>query len=70
MIAFLLAAALARPAAAARVPAPRLTAIHAAVEEAIAHGDLPGAVVLVGMRDRVVYRKAFGTAPCCRAGSA
>jgi len=60
VIAFLLAAALARPAAAARVPAPRLTAIDAAVEEAIARGDLPGAVVLVGMRDRVIYRKAFG----------
>jgi uncharacterized protein YbbC (DUF1343 family)/CubicO group peptidase (beta-lactamase class C family) len=38
----------------------QLRGIDAAVEESIAHGDLPGAVVLVGMRDRVVYRKAFG----------
>ena len=60
MIALLLAAALARPAAPAQVSAPRLAAIDTAVEESIAHGDLPGAVVIVGIRDRVVYRKAFG----------
>ena len=60
MIALLLAAALARPAV-SRPPAPRLAAIDAAVGESISRGELPGAVVLVGMRDRVVYRKAFGS---------
>jgi uncharacterized protein YbbC (DUF1343 family) len=40
--------------------AARLASIDAVVGEAIARGDLPGAVVLVGRRDRVVFRKAFG----------
>ena len=38
----------------------RLARIDAAVESAIAAKELPGAVVLVGHRGRVVYRKAFG----------
>ena len=40
--------------------AARLSRIDAVVEEAIAHGDLPGAVVLVGRGDRIVFRKAYG----------
>jgi uncharacterized protein YbbC (DUF1343 family) len=60
VIALVLAAALARPVAPARVAPPRLAAIDVAVEESIARGDLPGAVVVAGIRDRVVYRKAFG----------
>jgi uncharacterized protein YbbC (DUF1343 family) len=32
-----------------------------AVREAVASGDTPGAVVLVGQGDRVLYRKAFGS---------
>lgn len=40
--------------------AARLSRIDAAVESAIAAKELPGAVVLVGHRGRVVYRKAFG----------
>jgi uncharacterized protein YbbC (DUF1343 family) len=59
VIALLLAAALARPAV-SRPPAPRMVAIDAAVEESISRGELPGAVVLVGNRDRVVFRKAYG----------
>jgi CubicO group peptidase (beta-lactamase class C family) len=35
-------------------------AIDDAVDQAIAKGDLPGAVVLVLHADKVVYRKAFG----------
>jgi uncharacterized protein YbbC (DUF1343 family)/CubicO group peptidase (beta-lactamase class C family) len=61
VIALLLAAALARPATAPRYSAPRLAAIDAAVEESISRGELPGAVVLVGSRDRVVFRKAYGS---------
>jgi uncharacterized protein YbbC (DUF1343 family) len=38
----------------------QLRGIDAAVEESISRGDLPGAVVLVGSRDRVVFRKAYG----------
>src|SRR5262249_37575872 len=34
--------------------------IDAAVNEAIGRGELPGAVVLVLHKDKVVYRKAFG----------
>jgi len=55
----LLAAALARPPGAG-LSADRLARIDAAVEEAIARGDLPGAVVLVGRGDRVVLRQAWG----------
>jgi uncharacterized protein YbbC (DUF1343 family)/CubicO group peptidase (beta-lactamase class C family) len=40
--------------------AARLARIDAAVGEAIARGDLPGAVVLVGRGDRVVFRRAYG----------
>ncbi|MEP7131969.1 MAG: serine hydrolase, partial [Acidobacteriota bacterium] len=55
--AFLLSAA----AAAATVPpAARLARINAAVSEAIEAHELPGAVVLVGRGERVVYRRAFG----------
>ena len=38
----------------------RLARIDAAVEASIAHGDCPGAVVVVVHRDAVVYRKAYG----------
>ena len=38
----------------------RLDAIQPLVEEAIAEKKLPGAVVLVGRGDRVVYQKAIG----------
>jgi CubicO group peptidase (beta-lactamase class C family) len=40
--------------------ADRLSRIDSVVEEAIARGDAPGAVVLVGHQGSVVYRKAFG----------
>ncbi|HEX8458892.1 MAG TPA: exo-beta-N-acetylmuramidase NamZ domain-containing protein [Pyrinomonadaceae bacterium] len=40
--------------------AERLARIDAAVEEAIARKETPGAVVLVGRRGRVVWRKAYG----------
>ncbi|MDQ6893693.1 MAG: DUF1343 domain-containing protein [Acidobacteriota bacterium] len=46
--------------AAAPAPPGRLSKIDAAVAEAIAGGDLPGAVVLVGRGDRTLYRKAYG----------
>ena len=59
MIALLLAAALAAPAAAG-FSAERLARIDAAVQEALSAGDLPGAVVLVGRGDRVVFRRAYG----------
>ncbi|HEX9690031.1 MAG TPA: exo-beta-N-acetylmuramidase NamZ domain-containing protein, partial [Thermoanaerobaculia bacterium] len=38
----------------------RLARIHGVVGEAIARGELPGAVVLVGRGDSVVFRKAYG----------
>ena len=38
----------------------RLEAIEPLIAEAIAEKKLPGAVVLVGHRDRVLYQKAFG----------
>lgn len=42
------------------VDAERLTRIDGVVQEAIAAGRLPGAVVVVAHRGRTVYRKAFG----------
>ena len=42
------------------VDAARLGRIGAVVREAIAAGELPGAVVLVAHRGHVVYRQAFG----------
>ena len=49
----------AQPAQGAEMPAV-YAAIDRAVEEEIRAGHLPGAVVLLGERDRVVYRRAFG----------
>jgi uncharacterized protein YbbC (DUF1343 family)/CubicO group peptidase (beta-lactamase class C family) len=54
------------PAAGTAPPAPvtvdsrRLDAIEPLVRDAIADKKLPGAVVLVGRRDRVLYQKAIG----------
>ena len=42
------------------VDADRLGRIDGVVQDAIAAGQLPGAVVLVTNRGRIVYRKAFG----------
>src|SRR5262249_38837800 len=47
--------------AAALAPAPSaFAAIAPVVDQAIAHGDLPGAVILIGRGDEVIYRHAFG----------
>jgi serine-type D-Ala-D-Ala carboxypeptidase len=44
----------------AHPPGDKLADIDDAVKASIARGELPGAVVLVLHRDKVVYRKAFG----------
>jgi uncharacterized protein YbbC (DUF1343 family) len=41
-------------------PSARLGKLDGVIEEAIAKGDLPGAVVLVGRGERTLYRKAYG----------
>jgi SSS family transporter len=46
--------------AALGLDAGRLARIDAAVNQAIAEGKVPGAVVLVGRRGKVVYARAFG----------
>jgi uncharacterized protein YbbC (DUF1343 family)/CubicO group peptidase (beta-lactamase class C family) len=44
-----------------RTAAPnRLSVIDPIVQEAMHEGQIPGAVVLIGHNDKVVYRKAFG----------
>jgi CubicO group peptidase (beta-lactamase class C family) len=52
------------PPAAAKVPkagsSARLNVIDNVIKQAIDSGQIPGAVVVVGHRGRVVYRKAFG----------
>ncbi len=40
---------------------PDLRAVDDAVQAAVSGGDVPGAVVLVGQGERVLYRKAFGS---------
>lgn len=56
--ALLLAAAI--TASASPAARPGLSRLDAVIEEAIAKGELPGAVVLVGRGDRTLYRKAYG----------
>lgn len=48
------------PAEGVRIQAGHLEAIEPLVRDAIAEKKLPGAVVLVGQGDRIVYRKAIG----------
>jgi uncharacterized protein YbbC (DUF1343 family) len=48
------------PEAAAERPLLPEEAIDAAVAEAIANQSLPGAVIVVGRHDRVIFRKAYG----------
>jgi uncharacterized protein YbbC (DUF1343 family)/CubicO group peptidase (beta-lactamase class C family) len=40
--------------------APNFEAVDAIMQEAVAEGNIPGAVALVGHNGRIVYRKAFG----------
>jgi uncharacterized protein YbbC (DUF1343 family) len=40
---------------------PALAPIEGLVQDAIASGSVPGAVVVVGRHDRVLYRRAFGS---------
>lgn len=40
---------------------PRLSALDDAINSAISRDEIPGAVVLVGQRDRILYRKAYGS---------
>ena len=40
---------------------PRFTVVDGIVEQAVATGQIPGAVVLVGHKGEVVYRRAFGS---------
>ena len=45
----------------AQVPQPaRLAVLDSIVQDAIQDGQIPGAVVLIGHDDQVIYRKAFG----------
>lgn len=55
-----LTAALGRPSGGG-LSAERLARIDAVVGEAISRHELPGAVVLVGHRGRIVFRKAYGS---------
>jgi CubicO group peptidase (beta-lactamase class C family) len=43
-----------------RPPKPDLSGIDRVVEEEIEKGNIPGAAVLVGQRDKILYFKAFG----------
>jgi uncharacterized protein YbbC (DUF1343 family) len=48
------------PAAPPGVDAPRLARIDSVVQQEVAAGHIPGAVVLVGHDGQIVYRQAFG----------
>ena len=60
MIPLLLALALGTKAPHGGLAAERLARIDAVVAESIAKHELPGAVVLVGHRGKVAFRKAYG----------
>ena len=49
-----------RSGAATALPGAGLTAVDQIMNAAVAHGTIPGGVVLVGHDGQVVYRKAFG----------
>jgi uncharacterized protein YbbC (DUF1343 family)/CubicO group peptidase (beta-lactamase class C family) len=42
------------------LPKERLDSIKKVAEKAVRSGQIPGAVLIIGDRDRVIYRKAFG----------
>jgi uncharacterized protein YbbC (DUF1343 family) len=48
------------PFASESAPDPKWAPLDAAVEAGIAEGKLPGSVVVVGTRDEIVYRRAYG----------
>jgi uncharacterized protein YbbC (DUF1343 family)/CubicO group peptidase (beta-lactamase class C family) len=54
------AAPLRQPAARSTAAAPRLPGIDRVVEQAMAAGQMPGAVVLVGRGDQVLHAQAYG----------
>ena len=60
------AAAFRSPAPAVSAPAPskaapvRLSAVDSIIRQAIAEGNIPGAVLMVGHNGAVIYRKAYG----------
>jgi uncharacterized protein YbbC (DUF1343 family)/CubicO group peptidase (beta-lactamase class C family) len=51
----------AAPAASADANPVRLAAVDAIIQQAIAEGNIPGAVLIVGHNGKVVYRKAYGS---------
>src|ERR1039458_9080260 len=50
-----------RTPAQAAINQPGFEAIDALMQDAVARGNIPGGVVLIGHNDKVVYRKAFGS---------
>jgi uncharacterized protein YbbC (DUF1343 family)/CubicO group peptidase (beta-lactamase class C family) len=52
---------IAAAAASAAAPPVRLAAVDAIIEQAIADGNIPGAVLIIGHNGKVVYRKAYGS---------
>src|SRR3972149_5052440 len=46
--------------AAAPAPALDFSAVEEAAGDAVASGEMPGAVVLVGQGDRVLFQRAYG----------
>ena len=56
-----LVVALSQRAAAAPVGPPQFNRADALIETAVERGQIPGAVLLVGHGDQVLYRKAFGS---------
>ena len=52
------------PAIPAEIDSPRFARIAQVANQEIAAGHTPGAVILVGTQDRVVYKRAFGQRTC------
>jgi CubicO group peptidase (beta-lactamase class C family) len=60
IVPFLLAAALSAPSTTPKEPDPRFAAIAAVVERGIRKGVYPGAVLVIGRHDSVLYSRGFG----------
>ena len=52
------------PAIPVEIDSPRFARIAQVANQEIAAGHTPGAVILVGTQDRVVYKRAFGQRTC------
>jgi len=60
LLLFTLLLCLSASAVSSQLPAVRLNGVDSIIQQSIADGNIPGAVLVVGHNGRIVYRKAYG----------